>query len=721
MKRRPILIVILMLSLAALTYTQIFPNKDLFVKNIAEKLIKDGNTEIAAGLLNVFFVSNKSETLLKTMLLYTSEEPEASLVNSLKDVNCSDKNNIPLVYYAASKGYNKLVESFAKAGANLNHTQAGKSLLLLTVERQDLRAANLLLKNGTNPNLISDKGQPIIYYLMQENHYDFVKILSKYGAKLSYLSPAHKTLFDLAFQQKDVEMINFLKKKGVRQYSTYTSKSGSKLISLLKSSFAKYHIDELKTLLQEREYPYVLDGNGVSPFTIAVYSNNLHAVNKLLESGIDPNYPYGLPLQAAIKNNDLLMVLKLLDAGADPNRREYPVSQTALHAAVCGDLNIVMALVESGAILNAGGYNKITPLKLAKKCPESGSAEYLSSIGGSLEPDETWIDELTPLSRAAARGNNTRVIKLLEEGGSSNDEDIFNNTALHYAARTGKIETLSLLLRHGAKINFNGYSYYSPLLYAAWYGQMESCKYLLGKGADLNSRGSAGKTILHLAARSNNVDLLKFLLDKGLDINAGRGKYNGTPLHQAAAYDARDTAELLIENGADINALDKYKSSPLHEAVLNSSLEVTQLLLEKGVNIAIKEFQSYTAEDYSRGNRNSRAGIQVYRLIQKYSGKDIQASFDCNIIKTVMEYMICGDNELAKKDLFLFTKISEIMNSINDPLQKQTVQDEQQLWLRNRYDRCGFDPDFFPQKKTVYTIFRCLKRIYANRIAEISR
>ncbi len=617
---------------------------------------------------------------------------------------------------AASRKNDQLVKKLALTGADMNYSPANQSLLSLASKNNDLQAARFLLINGTDPNLISFRGTPVIYFFMELKLYDFVKLLDEFGADIFYRAPSRKSLFDLANLSKNLEMMDYLQKKGVRPYKS--NQSDSKILQLLLSENANDRVDELENLLKSGENPYVLMNDEFGPLDIAAENKNLAAVTILLKAGVDPNYPYGKPLVAAVKSGDFAIVKELLDSGTDPNLRESYYGGTPLHFAVCENLPIVQLLVEHKAIINLErSHDRVTPFSLATFCPETGSAEYLSKIGGSVEPGDSWMDELNQFSLAAARGDVGALTEMIAAGHSVNEIDKFHNTALHYAARAGAIGAMETLLKHGATINFNGDAYYSPLMYAAFFGEVEGCKYLLKKGCNIHLEGSGEKNVLHLAAGSNSVELVRLFLENGMDINSGRGKFNGTPLHYAAYYDAVDTAEFLLENGADINALDKHQRTPLHEAVIYSKPNVTKLLLEHGANIEQLDYQGYSAKTTSY--RDTMNGNKVHRLMKKYSGEEIQASFNCEEAKRIVDLMICGDSNLAALDAGLdIILMDRLKNASGGTAKEKKIRNEHEIWLESRNDKCGIRSEIFPMKKNFWNVNHCLEKVYNERTQE---
>jgi len=116
---------------------------------------------------------------------------------------------------------------------------------------------------------------------------------------------------------------------------------------------------------------------------------------------------------------------------------------------------------------------------------------------------------------------------LLKHGARVDAQDAAGDTALHRAARTGRLDAATVLLDHGAKLEvFN----------------------------------HIGQTPLHCAARAGNPQAVQLLLDKGAKVDAGPPDW-GTPLIDAAMRGDVETVRLLLEHDADPNAQGAIKTA----------------------------------------------------------------------------------------------------------------------------------------------------------------
>lgn len=153
----------------------------------------------------------------------------------------------------------------------------------------------------------------------------------------------------------------------------------------------------------------------------------------------------------------------------------------------------------------------------------------------------------SPLARACANGNFTKVKKLVELGVDINAGPI---PPLIYAVRINNIKIVKYLLDNGANINSvennNGNT---ALIWACFDGLLDTAKFLVENGADVNSTSFRGKRALQAAAMNGHFSVVKFLIKNGADIHH-TCKCCGGALDSAIGAMKFEIAEFLLQLGA---------------------------------------------------------------------------------------------------------------------------------------------------------------------------
>ncbi len=223
----------------------------------------------------------------------------------------------------------------------------------------------------------------------------------------------------------------------------------------------------------------------------------------------------------AVSAGDLAGVKALIAAGTDVNKGD--MFGAPLHLAVArGNVDIVTALLDAGANIEAGGTGGAHPLHLAALANRPAVAKLLIARGAELESRDS--NGMTPLLIAASNG---------------------------------KLEVAEVLLDAGADVNAEGIRYpYNALGVAVFGCQIPMAKLLLSKGMDINARfDDRSETLLFLVAPTlhhspatldQRLAMIAFLLANGLDPNVRNSEGK-------SAYDLSSDPKvraLLVEHGA---------------------------------------------------------------------------------------------------------------------------------------------------------------------------
>jgi len=168
--------------------------------------------------------------------------------------------------------------------------------------------------------------------------------------------------------------------------------------------------------------------------------------------------------------------------------------------------------------------------------------------------------------------------------------DIFSNTALHLACKSGHTDIVALLL---------------------------------DKGADPNKNNDAHETPLQIAALSDDsrIDIMKLMIDKGAKIHL-KNKTNETPLHHAVRI---DHVQLLLSAGVDIDAQNSNGETALD---LTDNKYIRDLILSEKKKKIEESTNKKFKPGYSSLHITSEQGdtIKVENIL--LTGVDVNARTD---------------------------------------------------------------------------------------------
>lgn len=217
----------------------------------------------------------------------------------------------------------------------------------------------------------------------------------------------------------------------------------------------------------------------------------------------------------------------------------------------------------------------------------------LSALSGEIH-SAAYQDDVAALERLL-----TANVQLLDQG------DTNGATALHYAARSGKIAATHFLLKAGANMEAENSDKHTPLFCALHNGEAGTSKLLLDRGAKVTGIDKYGANALSQALRGAK-DLVPLLVEKGANINHRHGERGFTLLHAAVAGNQPElpTLELLVRAGVDLHAVDSNGDTALHTAGAKGHLEVAKLLIEKGADPNKKNLLGFRPLDLVRGKEN---------------------------------------------------------------------------------------------------------------------
>jgi ankyrin repeat protein len=374
----------------------------------------------------------------------------------------------------------------------------------------------------------------------------------------------------------------------------------------------------------------------------AAYRQDLEMARLLVRAGADANRAsrYGMrPLHLAISNADLAMVRLLLGAHADPNSADATGETCLMMAAQAGSPDIVKALVDTGAAVDARDpeYQQ-TALMFAARAGNAAIARLLIQHGAQV--DAQTRTGKTPEFRTPASNSGSKGAGIVRGGWpdrGERDPIPGAKTPLLYAAREGHLEVAQLLLHSGAKLEKSDADGVTPLLMAILNGQLATAGYLIDRGADVNAMDWYGETPLWAAVDVRDLDIPGPHQGNGVDRNAAFELIRSL-LARGAQPNAR-TREYppqrrWITRLGSLSWVDFTGQTAFLRAALAGDVEVMRLLLEYHADPNIATFNGTTplmaaagvnwtvAQTYDEGPRKLLEAVQLAASL----GNDVNAT-----------------------------------------------------------------------------------------------
>uniref|UniRef100_A0A915HMC6 Uncharacterized protein n=1 Tax=Romanomermis culicivorax TaxID=13658 RepID=A0A915HMC6_ROMCU len=327
----------------------------------------------------------------------------------------TESNHDTALTLACAGGHAELITLLLNRGANIEHQdKKGFTPLILAATAGHLNVVELLLQYGANPEAQSERTKDTALSLAcSSGKKEVVELLLKKNVNKEHRNVSDYTPLSLAASGGYTDIISLLLQFGAE----INSRTGSKLgISPLMLASMNGHVQAVKLLLEKSaDINAQIETNRNTALTLACFQGRHEVVKLLLQYGanVEHRAKTGLtPLMEAASGGYVDVGRILLEYGADPNSSPVPSSRdTALTiAAEKGHTKFVDLLLQNHAQLDC---------KTKKGC----SALWLASHGGFLEivqalvktgacPDAQDNRRVTPLM-AAFRKCHFKVVKYL--------------------------------------------------------------------------------------------------------------------------------------------------------------------------------------------------------------------------------------------------------------------------------------------------------------------
>ncbi|CAH8630564.1 unnamed protein product [Dicrocoelium dendriticum] len=416
------------------------------------------------------------------------------------------------------------------------------------------------------------------------------------------------------------------RKKKTSLLSFLTEKTGSARLERRRSS-RQPSVPSTVSDSDMHQLVHMMDEEGFSPLHMAVHSGNIELIKMCLDRGADilgSDKSGHSALHFACARGDLECAKLLFEYGQRVALRMiFAVDQdgrTPMHmAAMHNHPDLIDFLLEKGADMNPTDSKGLTPLLLACQKGSIKATKHLLEIGADIYKCDENGRNLSILLLLGGTGDAREVVPVLVKMGTLpvlfTQPDRYGCTYMHVAARLGQRVAIKIGLANGGKLLQRDSEGSTALHSAARFGRLDICRQMLetteGKRA-LFLRDYSGRSPLHVAAQYGNNRVVEYLLAKGGFYH--RCNDGNTPLHYAAMFGNAQTCDMLLEiNPSVLNYTNYVGSTALHIAAQHDNAGVVSYLLSAGAEILPdKNGLYFTIQAFHSDNYAASEAIAVH-------------------------------------------------------------------------------------------------------------
>ena len=297
------------------------------------------------------------------------------------DIRLCDDDDETAMSWAVTAGSAPVVRSILNHCPDVKEYDRRSNSLLhhaCSIENTPSEIISLLILAGLDPNVRGFLGKTPLHEASRIGNLEVAMVLLSSGAKKTITDAIGRTPFDVAWQNGETEMVNFLADSDVDGGSTNRRQLPDES-DLPLWSFAKQgKSDQLRAAMREPNCDLAVQDpdNQYTALHWSVFKFDFGITKMLLDAGISPNEPAEdsqTPLHIAACQGDPALIRLLLEAGADAELKERKGS-TALSDAQCrSNYSAAVELLKGGASIKTGKAYRLQPTFLEavrQGCPE---------------------------------------------------------------------------------------------------------------------------------------------------------------------------------------------------------------------------------------------------------------------------------------------------------------------------------------------------------------
>jgi ankyrin repeat protein len=402
---------------------------------------------------NIFSLNSAGESPL--FLALGKDNIREWIINSTT-ITAKDGLGNNMLHYAAEWGLDKAISIIIRSGINVDTQNAtGQTPLFMAAKSNSPSTLRIFIENNANLNARDSQGNSVLHAAVRWNAIVSISFLISSGMDINAHSLNGNTPLHDSVILNLPEIQSLLIKQGTNLESRNID-GNTPLMEAIRCGLTA----SIERLAANGADTSARNARGDTPLHIAVAMERIDIVNMLLKNGVSihaRNTRNRTPFQTALSVSP-----RMVTALLENNRINIPddYGNSVLHVALLERTSddIIKAIVNQGARINAVDNNGKTPLRLAVDLDLWQSAKIIADAGA--DPFFAAVDNRTPAEIAFNKGETG--VRAVFSGKAINAKDSSGNTILHYAARLGGPELISVLLELGANRSIKNIASESP-------------------------------------------------------------------------------------------------------------------------------------------------------------------------------------------------------------------------------------------------------------------
>ncbi|KAF5125249.1 Ankyrin-1 [Metarhizium anisopliae] len=522
------------------------------------KLLVDAGASLTAN-------TKLGETPLHIAAAFGSQDIVKMLLDNGAAVDIKDKYGLTPLQSACERGHFLAAETILRHRKMQDYLppEAEDQPLVSSVRRGYYKTAQVLLRNGADPNAIDGGATALLQAVIGKN-LDMIKLLVDFGADVN-----------------KVEAVKW------QRPPLFVAASDD-------------YLEAVRYLISNKADVNMRDGNGNSPLWIAALYGYTETVRVLAEANAGVNDVCGdgewLPLHAAYEHPDTTSAL--VDLGADTTRETGRNGTPLEYAINYGQVETCKVLLNEPK--DKPDLTRGSTQEMVAYAVEEGYSDVVSlMLEAGVDVNAVDEENRTLVGCAIAAGHEDMVRTILEYRPDLDIRDVNECTALHCITQKTTVGSVRHVVNAGCKLDGIDKYKLTPLLSAIEAGNDEVVEYLLTKKAitaTLSTPVERWGAPLHGACEVGTLRMVELLLQSGSDVNLDCRNANGTPLmatsgrtHREDDADKEKIFRLLLEKGADPTLRGGFSSYPIISASLGCKSSIVKSLLDRKVSIDVQD------------------------------------------------------------------------------------------------------------------------------------